>query len=71
MSCPCGSSARSDVDVLAEFEPDALRNVGFRYFGYGEELSALVGAKVDFCSRPHPLILERVQAELFPVYERA
>jgi len=27
--------ARSDVDVLAEFEPGALRGVGFRYFGYG------------------------------------
>ena len=28
---------RSDVDVLAEFEPGALKGVGFRYFGYGEE----------------------------------
>ena len=63
--------ARSDVDVLAEFEPDTLKEVGFRYFGYGEELSALLGTKVDFCSRLHPLILERVQAGLFPVYERA
>ena len=27
---------RSDVDVLAEFEPNALKDVGFRYFGYGE-----------------------------------
>ncbi|MDA1278144.1 MAG: nucleotidyltransferase domain-containing protein [Verrucomicrobia bacterium] len=25
--------ALSDVDVLAEFEPDALKGVGFRYFG--------------------------------------
>ena len=24
---------RSDVDVLAEFAPDALKGVGFRYFG--------------------------------------
>ena len=63
--------ARSDVDVLAEFEPDALRRIGFRYFGYGEELSAILGAKVDFCSRLHSLILERVKDELFPVYERA
>ena len=63
--------ARSDVDVLAEFEPDALRGVGFRYFGYGEELAAILGTKVDFCSRLHPLILERVQDELFPLYERA
>ena len=63
--------ARSDVDVLAEFEPGVLQGVGFQYFGYGEELAAVLGAKVDFCSRLHPLILERVQAELFPVYERA
>ena len=42
---------RSDVDVLAEFEPGALKGVGFRYFGYGEELAAILGRKVDFCSR--------------------
>ena len=63
--------ARSDVDVLAEFEPEVLQGVGFQYFGYGEELSAVLGYKVDFCSRLHPLILERVQDELFPLYERA
>ncbi len=62
--------ARSDVDVLAEFEPGVLQGVGFRYFGYGEELAAILGHKVDFCSRLHPLILERVQGELFPLYER-
>ena len=62
---------RSDVDVLAEFEPGVLKGVGFQYFGYGEELSAIHGCKVDFCSRLHPLILERVKDELFPVYERA
>jgi uncharacterized protein len=60
---------RSDVDVLAEFEPEVLKNVGFRYFGYGEELAAIIGRKVDFCSRLHPLILSRVKDELFPVYE--
>lgn len=60
----------SDVDVLAEFEPDVLKKVGFRYFGYGEELAAILGRKVDFCSRLHPLILSRVKDELFPVYER-
>ena len=42
---------RSDADVLAEFEPDALKGVGFRYFGYGEELAVILGRKVDFCSR--------------------
>ncbi len=62
--------ARSDVDVLAEFEPGVLQRAGFNYFGYGEELSALLGHKVDFCSRLHPLILQRVREELLPVYER-
>jgi predicted nucleotidyltransferase len=33
--------ARSDVDVLAEFESDALKGVGFRYFGYGGELTGM------------------------------
>jgi predicted nucleotidyltransferase len=62
---------RSDVDVLAEFEPGVLKSVGFQYFGYGEELTAIIGRKVDFCSRLHPLILGRVKDELFPLYERA
>ena len=62
--------ARSDVDVLAEFDPGVLQGVGFQYFGYGEELAAVLGHKVDFCSRLHPLLLERVQDDLFPVYER-
>jgi uncharacterized protein len=62
---------QSDVDVLAEFEPGVLKNVGFQYFGYGKELAAIIGRKVDFCSRLHPLMLGRVKDELFPVYERA
>lgn len=63
--------ARSDVDVLAEFEPGVLKQAGFRYFGYGEELASILQCKVDFCSRLHPLILERVKGELVPIYERA
>ena len=62
---------RSDVDVLAEFEPDVLKRAGFQYFGYGRELATILGFKVDFCSRLHPLVLDRVKGELFPVYERA
>src|SRR5438309_11413905 len=54
---------RSDVDVLAEFEPGALRGVGFRYFGYGEELAKILGRKVDFCSRLNKYIEERVRQE--------
>jgi uncharacterized protein len=59
----------SDVDVLAESEPGVLKGVGFRYFGYGDELAAIIGRKVDFCSRLRPLILDRVKDELFPIYE--
>ena len=30
--------ARSDIDVLADFKPEAMRGIGFRFFGYGDEL---------------------------------
>ena len=63
--------ARSDVDVLAEFEPGALHGVGFRYFGYGEELAAILGRKVDFCSRINKYIEDRVRREALTIYERA
>ena len=62
---------RSDVDVLAEFDPDALKGVGFRYFGYGEELAAIIGRKVDFCSRLNKYIEATVRCEAIPIYERA
>ena len=62
---------RSDVDVLAEFEPDALKGVGFRYFGYGETLAAIIGRKVDFCSRLNKYIEAAVRREAIPIYERA
>jgi uncharacterized protein len=62
---------RSDVDVLAEFEPGVLKTAGFRYFGYAEELSSILGYKVDFCSRLHPLIRDRIKNELVTLYERA
>ncbi len=39
---------RSDVDVLAEFHPRALRDSGWGYFLYGEELGEILGRKVDF-----------------------
>jgi uncharacterized protein len=61
----------SDVDVLAEFEPGALKGVGFRYFGYGEELAAILGRKVDFCSRLNKYIEAAVRREAVPIYERA
>jgi len=63
--------ARSDVDVLAEFQPGALKGVGFRYFGYGEELAAIIGRKVDFCSRLNQYIVATVRREAIPIYEQA
>jgi predicted nucleotidyltransferase len=62
---------RSDVDVLAEFKPGALRGVGFRYMRYGEELSKILGRNVDFCSRLNPYIEDRVKHEAVPLYEQA
>lgn len=62
---------RSDVDVLAEFEPGALRGVGFRYFGYGDELARILGRKVDFCSRLNRYIEAAVRREALPIYERS
>ena len=62
---------RSDVDVLAEFEPGALKGVGFRYFGYAEQLAAILGRKVDFCSRLNQYVEESVRREAIPIYERA
>ena len=40
--------SRSDIDVLVEFLPGALDGIGWDYFGYGDELSAIMGRKVDF-----------------------
>ncbi len=62
--------ARSDIDVLAEFEPVALQNVGFRYFLYDEELSALLGRKVDFCSRLNRFVEAKIRAEAVPIHEQ-
>jgi predicted nucleotidyltransferase len=62
--------ARSDVDVLAEFAPGALNGVGFRYFGYGDALSAILGRKVDFCSRLNQYIADKVRGEALAIYEQ-
>jgi len=62
---------RSDVDVLAEFAPGALDGVGFRFYGYGEELSAILGRKVDFCSRLNKYIEAEVRREALVIYEQA
>jgi predicted nucleotidyltransferase len=62
---------RSDVDVLAEFAPGALRGVGLRYFAFAEELGAILGHRVDFCSQLHPAFRERVGREAVKIYEQS
>lgn len=62
---------RSDIDVLAEFAPGALRGVGLRYFDFAEELGAILGHRVDFSSQLHPLLRDRVNREAVKVYEQA
>lgn len=62
---------RSDVDVLAEFEPGV--HPGLRFFGYGEELAAILGKKVDF-NTPAWLskyFRDQVLREAVTVYEQA
>lgn len=62
---------RSDVDVLAEFAPGALRGLGLRYFAFAEELGSLFGHRVDFCSQLHPAFRERIAREAVRIYEQA
>jgi predicted nucleotidyltransferase len=62
---------RSDIDVLAEFEPGV--HPGLRFFGYGDELAAILGRKVDF-NTPAWLskyFREQVLREAVTVYEQA
>lgn len=61
---------RSDVDVLAEFAPGALRGVGLRYFDFAEELSVILGHRVDFSSQLHPAIRDRIRQDSMVLYEQ-
>lgn len=61
----------SDVDILVEFEPDA--KVGLSFFSLQDELSQLLGRRVDL-STPgflSPQFREKVIREARPVYEAA
>jgi predicted nucleotidyltransferase len=62
---------RSDVDVLAEFEPGV--RPGLKFFGYGEELAELIGRKVDFNTEAwlSQHFRDEVVCEAVPIYEQA
>jgi uncharacterized protein len=61
--------ARSDVDVLVEFLPG--RKPGWEFFGWAEDLSQILGRKVDLCSRLSPQVEDAVQSEALTLYEQA
>jgi len=61
----------SDVDVLVEFEPGKVP--GLRFFAMQDELSQLLGRRVDF-NTPQDLSTyyrERILAEAEPLYVAA
>jgi len=60
---------RSDIDVLAEFKADAIRGIGFRFFGYGDELAGILGHKVDLCCRLDPRLEPTIRREAVAIYE--
>ncbi len=61
----------SDVDVLVEFEPG--QTPGLRFIAIEDELSHLLGRKVDLNTpgflSPH--FRDRILREAFPLYEAA
>ena len=64
-------AARSDVDVLAEFHPEALRQSGWDFFCYGEQLAAILGRKVDFCTRLRPWLRPLVEKQALTLYDES
>ena len=62
---------QSDVDVLAEFEPEALRESGWEFFLYGEQLGQLLGCKVDFCTHLRPWLRPIVEKQALTVYDES
>jgi predicted nucleotidyltransferase len=62
---------RSDVDMLAELLPTA--RTGWEFFGWHEDLAAIIGRRVDLHT-PNSLsqdFRDEVQQEALTVYEQA
>ena len=64
-----GTGVHSDIDVLADFKAEATRGIGFRFFGYGDELAGILGRKVDFCSQLDPRVEPIIRREAVTIYE--
>ena len=62
---------RSDVDVLVEFERGA--KIGLAFFSLQEELSELIGKKVDLNTPGFlsPQFRDRVMREARPIFDAA
>ena len=63
--------SHSDVDVLVEFASGV--RPGLKFFGYGDELSEILGQKIDF-NTPEWLskyFRDQVLREAFTIYEQA
>ena len=62
---------RSDVDVLAEFQPET--QPGWEFFGWHEDLEPIIGGKVDLhtVNSLSKYFREEVLREALPVYEQA
>ena len=58
----------SDIDVLVEFEPEA--RIGLKYFKIEDELTELLGRRVDLTTKDglHTLIRNDVLAKRLVVY---
>ena len=61
----------SDIDIIVEFEPEALP--GLKFFGMGEELSELFGRTADVNTPEclHPRWREAVRREAMVLYDAA
>lgn len=62
--------ARSDIDVLAEFEPGASHRAGWDFFTYGEQLAAVFGHRVDFCTKLRPWLRPLVEKRALVIYDQ-
>jgi predicted nucleotidyltransferase len=56
------------VGVLLELQPGA--RPGLAYFGWGDELSRVIGHRVDLCSRLDLRIEDEVRRESITIYEQ-